>query len=161
MSAKTKKAPAKRAPAKRPAKARSVSAGPKKKQVKKAPKPKAAKPKVEEVPIVEEAKPSQVAPVVKETKPAAVVQPSLGEPPSAEVSSRHLDLMRTRAARGFSIGELDSAGVPPSAAKRQEVSVDVRRRSVVSANVEKLRSWFKPGASETAKEKPKPKAKRA
>ena len=51
--------------------------------------------------------------------------------------------MHERAARGFSFGELASAGVPLNAAKREGLSLDIRRRSVVEGNVEMLKGWFK------------------
>jgi ribosomal protein L13E len=53
------------------------------------------------------------------------------------------DSLHERAARGFSFGELSSAGIPLDAAKRQDLSVDIRRRSVVDQNVEALKGWFK------------------
>ena len=36
-----------------------------------------------------------------------------------------------------------TAGVPLNAAKREGVSLDIRRRSVVEGNVEALKGWFK------------------
>ncbi len=67
----------------------------------------------------------------------------LGPPPEATVASRHIDSMHERPARGFSFGELASAGVPLNSAKREGLSLDVRRRSVVDGNVEALKGWFK------------------
>ena len=140
MSAKTKKA-AKRAPAKKTPR----KSAPPKKAAKKTPKPKAVEKPEEEAPkeeVVEEVQEAKPAPVAKPK--AAMEKP--GAAPLAEVSARHLDSMHHRGGRGFSLGELDSAGVPRSAAKRFDLSVDVRRRSVLNENVEKLRSWFKPQA---------------
>lgn len=67
----------------------------------------------------------------------------LGQVPRAMVSARHAGSMRERAGRGFSIGELGSAGVTLDAARRGEVPLDVRRRSVLEANVEALKVWLK------------------
>ena len=79
----------------------------------------------------------------------------LGPPPEATVASRHIDSMHERPGRGFSFGELASAGVPLNAARRQGLQLDIRRRSVVEGNVEVLRVWFKSPAKsspETAAE---------
>src|SRR5271169_255072 len=75
----------------------------------------------------EEEKPKKVAPkakkaVEKKEAPAkAAVRakpPELGPPPSAIIVARRVDSLRERAARGFSFGELSSAGIPVNAAKR-------------------------------------------
>ncbi len=59
--------------------------------------------------------------------------------------------MRERPARGFSFGELSSAGVPLNTARRGGLSLDLRRRSVHVVNVEKLKGWFKvPKSAEPA-----------
>jgi len=67
----------------------------------------------------------------------------LGPAPEATVASRHIDSMHERPGRGFSFGELSSAGVPVNVAKREGLSLDVRRRSVLAGNVEALKGWFK------------------
>jgi ribosomal protein L13E len=97
------------------------------------------------------AKPKRTAPKPKRAEekkvaPKAMVRAEpvkMGPAPVAVVAARHIDSLRERAARGFSFGELSSAGIPLEAAKRQDLSVDVRRRSVVDQNVEALKSWFK------------------
>ncbi|MFQ5815668.1 MAG: ribosomal protein L13e [Candidatus Hydrothermarchaeaceae archaeon] len=43
-----------------------------------------------------------------------------------------------REGRGFSLGELKSAGVSPSQARRVKIGVDVRRRSTHDFNVKEL-----------------------
>jgi ribosomal protein L13E len=100
----------------------------------------------------EEEKPKKVAPkakkaVEKKEAPAKPVvkakKPDLGPPPSAIIVARRVDSLRERAARGFSFGELSSAGVPVNSAKREGVSLDIRRRTVLDGNVEALRGWFK------------------
>jgi ribosomal protein L13E len=88
----------------------------------------------------------------KENAPAKVVV-KMGPPPSAGVSVRHLDSMQGRPARGFSFGELSSAGIRIETAKRGELSVDVRRRSVVDGNVEMLKGWVKGAQRSAAPEK--------
>jgi ribosomal protein L13E len=134
-SAKKKGKPGKKAPA-RKTKAKVT----KTKKVAKpvaAVKPKKAAPKVKKAPAEK-----------KEAQPKAVVKVErveLGPPPDASVSVRHLgsDSLFERAARGFSFGELASAGVPLNAAKREGLSIDLRRRSVSEGNVERLKVWFK------------------
>jgi len=136
---KAKKAPAKKGPApkvsktKKAAKAVAVE-----KPKKAAPKPKKAAEKKEA--------PAKVS--------VRAVQVELGPPPEATVTSRHIDSMHERPARGFSFGELASAGVPLNAARREGLSLDVRRRSVVEGNVEALKGWFKSprGSSEETAE---------
>jgi len=85
---------------------------------------------------------------VKEAAPKAVVKSvhvELGPPPVATVAVRHVDSdsLHERDARGFSFGELSSAGVALNAAKREGLNLDIRRRSVVEGNVELLKGWFK------------------
>ena len=102
-----------------------------------------------------EEKPKKVAPkakklVEKKEVPAkAVVKPrpvKLGPPPGAIIVARRVDSLRERAARGFSFGELASAGVPVNAAKRGGLSLDIRRRTVLDGNVEALKGWLKSSA---------------
>ena|SRR5271154_2294597 len=94
---------------------------------------KVAKPKAEKA----ERKEAPQKPVVK-AKPL-----ELGPAPSAVIESRHLDSMRSRPGRGFSFRELSSAGVEFNVAKREGLSLDIRRRSVVEGNVEALKEWLK------------------
>ncbi|MGH9919347.1 MAG: ribosomal protein L13e [Nitrososphaerales archaeon] len=122
---KGKKAPTRKAPA------------PKVQKTKKAPaeeKPKRAAPKAKKVTEKKEA-PSKVS-----VKAEPVV---LGPPPGATIASRHIDSVHERPGRGFSYGELASAGVPLNTARREGLSLDVRRRSVLEGNVESLKSWLK------------------
>lgn len=75
---------------------------------------------------------------------AAEVQRPKGEAPRAMVSSRHEGSMVEREARGFSVGELGSAGFTLGVANRLGLATDIRRRTVLERNVESLRSWFSP-----------------
>ena len=75
----------------------------------------------------------------KTAKPARV---ELGPTPAAVVAARHVDSLRERKGRGFSFGELSSAGVSLETARRQSLSLDVRRRSVVEGNVQMLKAWL-------------------
>jgi ribosomal protein L13E len=106
-------------------------------------KPKSAPPKAKKA--IEETKEKKA--VEKKEAPAKVsvkAEPVvLGPPPKAAILSRHIDSLHERLARGFSLGELASAGVPLNAAKREGLSLDIRRRSVVEGNVDTLKGWFK------------------
>lgn len=130
----------------------------KKSKAKKAPakgkvKPKVAPAKKAAKPVVaKEDRPKKVA--AKERKPeekrevqakpvAKEARMELGPPPVAMVAVRHIDSMHERRARGFSFGELASAGVPLEAARREGLLLDLRRRSVVGGNVEMLKGWLK------------------
>ena len=147
MSSKTKKAKPKaaktrktKAKPKKTVKRPVAKAEPEKEVVRKAKKP--AERKEAERPSVAQAKRTVVEAPQK-----------LGPPPAPVVSSRHMDSMHERAGRGFSFAELDSAGVPESRAKREGVSVDVRRRSVLEDNVEALKAWYRtPAGGESPKE---------
>ena len=101
-----------------------------------APKPKKIAPKPKRVTEKKEAPPKQVV---------EVERLELGPQPTAFVVVRNLDSgsSHERAARGFSFGELTSAGVPLNAAKRVGLSLDIRRKSVVEGNVGMLKGWFK------------------
>jgi ribosomal protein L13E len=123
--------------------------------------------KVQKVTRAIEEKPKKAAPKAKKTvekkespvktvaRPEAPVKTvpkreplKLGPPPMAIVATRHVDSdsLHERQARGFSFGELSSASVPLNAAKSHDLSVDVRRRSVVAKNVEVLKGWLEPAA---------------
>jgi len=121
-------------------------------KVKKAPTKKAPAPKVSKTKKVAEEKPKKAAPRAKKpverkeapAKVAVKAEPmELGPHPDAMIASRHLDSMHERPARGFSFGELASAGVPLNAARSEGLHLDIRRRSVVEGNVEALKGWFK------------------
>ena len=132
----------------------------KKATTRKAPTPKVSKTK--KTPKVPEEKPKKAVPKPKRvteqkegpSKVVAKAEPLvMGPLPEAMVASRHIDSMHERPARGFSFGELASAGVPMNAARREGLSLDLRRRSVVEMNVEALKGWFK-GAGRPASERP-------
>jgi len=57
------------------------------------------------------------------------------------VTSRHGTGVVTRHGRGFSIGELEGAGLTPGLALKWGVMIDTRRRSVIEANVSSLKGW--------------------
>lgn len=65
--------------------------------------------------------------------------------PHPRVSVRHDGSSMERDARGYSLGELSAASVQPWVAKRWSVPVDARRRSVVTGNVQSLKSWLQAG----------------
>ncbi|MDA4121415.1 MAG: hypothetical protein OK404_03300 [Thaumarchaeota archaeon] len=74
-------------------------------------------------------------------KPATrEIRPS-GRPPQAEVLSRHGDGMLTRRGKGFSIGEMGRASFPIRLAGPWDIPIDLRRRSVLDANVQTLLKW--------------------
>jgi len=123
-----KKTAAKKAPAARVSKTKKAA---KAVEVEEKPKRPAPKPKK----VAEKEAPAKVS--------ARAERVELGPPPEATVASRHIDSMHERPGRGFSFGELASAGVPLHAAKREGLSLDIRRRSVVEGNVEALKGWFK------------------
>jgi len=90
----------------------------------------------------------------------------VGRFPQASVMSRHGDGMIARLGRGFSAGELSAAGFPIRLAARWGVPIDVRRRSLLEANVQSLKKWYSPAAKETrepprAKPSPAKKPKQA
>jgi len=128
----------------------------------KAPTPKVSKTKKAAKSPAEEEKPKKATPKPKkaaerkETPAMAAVKAEpvvLGPLPEATIASRHIDSMHERPGRGFSFGELASAGVPLNAARREGLSLDIRRRSVVEGNVEALKGWFKTPARPTSERK--------
>lgn len=77
----------------------------------------------------------------KAAKKAAGPSRPAGAVPKAQVVARHgLDTV-TRLGRGFSLGELEGAGLPEGLAREWEVRVDYRRRSVLDENVSALKVW--------------------
>ena len=64
--------------------------------------------------------------------------------PVPVVLTRHESAMQQRDARGYSLGELESAGIAFIVAKRIRVPLDIRRRSVLEGNVAKLKGWYQP-----------------
>jgi ribosomal protein L13E len=156
MSASSKKQPkSKVAPAKAKGKAKAKAKVTKVKKTEKVVKVEKKAPAAEEKPKKAAPKPSKQAEEKKEAPAKTTVKAEpvkLGPPPMAMVTVRHVDSLHERAARGFSFGELSSAGIPLNAAKRQDLSVDSRRRSVVEQNVEALKGWFKhPGHASAPK----------
>ena len=85
-----------------------------------------------------------------------------GAAPRAFVSSRHEGIMVTRNGRGFSLGELQGAAFPLRFTRMWHVPLDLRRRSMLAANVEALKKWHVPAPKAAAPkatkeaEKPKP-----
>lgn len=73
--------------------------------------------------------------------------------PAPRVIARHEREMIQRGARGYSLGELESAGIAFVVAKKAGVPLDARRRSVLDANVESLKGWYVPPPKAVKKEK--------
>lgn len=90
----------------------------------------------------------------KAGSPKASLARPKGRAPEAMVMSRHGTAMVARRGRGFSLGEMSGAGIPPRMADAWGVSVDARRRSVIEANVSALKEWHShpPTASAVKKE---------
>ena len=87
--------------------------------------------------------------------------------PAPFVLARHEYEMIERVARGYSRGELESAGMTFIVAKKAGVPLDPKRRSVLESNVSMLKGWYVPApkkakvAAEEKAEKPaKKKAKK-
>jgi ribosomal protein L13E len=98
------------------------------------------------------------AKVEEAAKPAVpALQKPVGRVPAAMVVARRGTETVEREGRGFSKGELSGAELPPLLAADWKVPVDLRRRSVLRANVSALKKWFvrpkKPGAAEERKPK--------
>jgi ribosomal protein L13E len=72
-----------------------------------------------------------------------------GKVPEATVVSRHGTGTITRLGRGFSDGELTTAGLEPRLASRWGLILDPRRRSVIQGNVESLSAWSSHSISKT------------
>ncbi len=84
--------------------------------------------------------------------------------PSPVVMVRHEYGMQERAARGYSLGELASAGITFVVAKGIGVPLDLRRRSALDGNVALLKGWYVPApkkAKVAAAEKEEKPAKKA
>jgi ribosomal protein L13E len=64
--------------------------------------------------------------------------------PAPVVLARHERGSQERDARGYSLGELGSAGITFIVAKKAHVPIDIRRRSVLEGNVGKLKEWYVP-----------------
>jgi ribosomal protein L13E len=78
----------------------------------------------------------------KEPKvPRPEVSKPTGHVPTATVSSRHGADLVMRPGRGFSLGEIESAGVHLHTAKTWGLPLDIRRRSVLEGNVTSVKKW--------------------
>jgi ribosomal protein L13E len=99
--------------------------------------------------VARKAHPPEEKPV-EAPEPKRTVPPTV-PPPMARVLSRHLGAMHERDAKGYSFGELETAGLNVGLAKRMNVPIDLRRRSVLEGNVAALKSLRKPEVK-----KPKP-----
>ncbi|MDA4122246.1 MAG: hypothetical protein OK456_03585 [Thaumarchaeota archaeon] len=110
---------------------------PAKKSSAKTAKPKKTKAKAEKQPSTEEPKVSQ--------------KPVLGPSPRPMVEARHRRSMRERAAKGYSSGELESVGLGFLEARKHHVPIDIRRRTTLDENVQKLKGWYKVPESKAAK----------
>lgn len=99
------------------------------------------------------AKSQESAPAEKVNEKKATEQ--TGPAPVASVSSRHAGSMHERRARGYSRGELASGGVALAVAKSLGMRIDLRRRTVLDGNVEKLKGWYRPPQKKVSAEAPK------
>ena len=77
------------------------------------------------------------------------------------VLARHEHAMQEREARGYSRGELESAGLTFVIARRSKVPVDLRRRSVLDGNVARLKEWYVPEPKKAVPKKEKEEAEKA
>ncbi len=95
------------------------------------------------------------------TKAAEKAEKPVGRIPFPLVRSRHGIASIERRARGFSEGELKEAGLAAPLARAWGVPTDVRRRSVLEANVAAVKKWFTPPKKpETSAPRPAAKAVR-
>ncbi|MDA4125361.1 MAG: ribosomal protein L13e [Thaumarchaeota archaeon] len=79
---------------------------------------------------------------MKEPKPASpAANKPTGHSPTANVVSRHGEGLVTRAAKGFSKGEVSSSGIPLRLARKWGLPLDYRRRSILEANVTSVKDW--------------------
>jgi ribosomal protein L13E len=65
-----------------------------------------------------------------------------GRVPGAVVSARHDFSMVDRPGKGFSRRELSDGGLPLGLALKWGVPVDLRRRSMIQANVAAVKKWY-------------------
>lgn len=75
-----------------------------------------------------------------------------GAPPSATVEVRHGGRMMQRQARGYSLGEVEQAGLNFGLARKWGLLVDDRRRSTLEGNVASLKKWS-PQTKKTTEER--------
>ena len=129
MSDKKGKAPEKK---RRTSKGKSVrKSAPKRARVRRAAKKEVPKPET-----VAKVKPKEIAPE--------------GPVPFPVVGARHSGSIQVRKARGFSKSEMSSAGLSTISAQRWGVPVDLRRRSLLQENADKLKAWLR-GSRSAAK----------
>jgi ribosomal protein L13E len=95
---------------------------------------------------------------IAKEKEALKRQKPEGEVPVSLVNVRHRGLMKQRRARGYSWSELSSAGIAIDLAKRWDLPIDIRRRSLIMENVDRLRSWLK--VPKKAKPSQRPRARK-
>ena len=119
----------------------------------KAPRKKAAKPK-------KKAKMAEQTEEEKRETPTPPARVDLGEHPLPTVESRHKFSMESRQGRGFSFGEIQSAGIPRVDVAKHRIPLDIRRRTTLDQNVQSLRNWFGQAARPSAEHAAKPAAKR-
>ncbi|MDV3244744.1 MAG: hypothetical protein LYZ66_06195 [Nitrososphaerales archaeon] len=95
----------------------------------------------------------------EEEKPAPAKKERIPRPkglkPQATVISRRGRSMVERQGKGFSIRELQGADFPLVYARRWNLKLDARRRSVLEGNVRSLKKWF-PQPAKVAEPKPAP-----
>jgi ribosomal protein L13E len=102
------------------------------------------------------AKPKKEESSKREEQPEIVVEKAELKPtPQPWVLARHARSMRHRTAKGYSLGELGSAEIGFDVAKSLGVPIDIRRRSVLDENTDKLKGWYKPGPKPVHEAKPK------
>lgn len=81
----------------------------------------------------------------KEAEPKHVVKEKASKPtsapPSAIVEVRHGGRMMQRQASGYSLGEIEQAGLNLGLVRRWGLLVDGRRRSTLEDNVASLKKW--------------------
>jgi ribosomal protein L13E len=83
---------------------------------------------------------SEKKPEVPKAKREKPSRPA-GKTPQAIVTARHGTGSVTRAGRGFSMGELSSAGIDPHLASSWGLRLDARRRSLIPGNLDTLKKW--------------------
>ncbi len=98
---------------------------------------------------LQKAKPVQTTTEEKTVRP---FRPT-GGAPKATVVSRHEASTVTRSGRGFSARELLTVGLGLKSARGHGVQVDLRRGSLLEANVASLNTWFRPTSEPSRQEK--------
>lgn len=82
----------------------------------------------------------------KSAAPKVAARPKFVKPaapaPRAFVSTRHGGEIISRNGRGFSDGEVEAAKIPLPLLADWKVPIDMRRRSVLEANIDALKGWF-------------------